>query len=156
MRLFLVLLAVLLLAAPVAAAQSPTVTPTAGIEDEDPGVVDDPGDAADEDVGDDDEILQDEIPGDDSDYTNYCTGSDGDYAYYEYCYPSVPNPQEDGQPGAGDGGGKDPDDVAPAGLTGATSPGSLPRTGGEPLILALLGLALISMGAGGRLILGRR
>jgi hypothetical protein len=152
-RLVLVLLLLCVAAPAVAVAQSPTVTPTAA-DEEDPGIVDDPGDAADEDVGDDDEVLQDEIPGD----TNYCAG-DGDYSYYEYCYQAVPNPQEDGVPaGAGEGGGKKPDDgVAPAGLAGTTAPtaSALPRTGGEPLVLALMGLALIAIGTGGRLTLRR-
>jgi hypothetical protein len=148
-RGLLVLLFLLVLAVPTAAvAQSPTATPT--VED-DSGVVDDPSDAADDEVL-DDELPEYDIPSD----GDYCSG-DSDYSYYMYCAPSVPNPEEDGV-GAGEGNDDDdPSNLGPDNARGGpTVRGSLARTGGEPTVLALLGLALICLGSGGRLITARR
>jgi hypothetical protein len=152
-RGLLVLLFLLVLAVPTAAvAQSPDATPT--VEADDPGVVDDPSDAAGDEVL-EDEIPEYDVPGGDGDY---CSG-DGDYSYYTYCYPSVPKPvaNDDGGGGQKDKDDEDDSDVGPGNAGGGPTPrGSLARTGGEPAVLALLGLALICLGSGGRLITARR
>jgi hypothetical protein len=167
-RLLPLLLLVLVLPAG-AVAQSPTPSPTvAATQDDDPGTVEDPGDAAPDDEGDDVSDDEGEDTGEDpGDY--YCIPSDADYEYcaggarceatddsdyyggdYYYCVarPGTGPPLDDVPPeiepedtGGGGGGGG-----------GSETGTGLPRTGNSPLLLALFGLGLLLAGSGGRLL----
>jgi hypothetical protein len=118
------------------------------------GVIEDEG--GDEPVG-DDEPADGEEPVDGDDAYVCEPGGEGDYVYCvndggggscENCDGGVQ--QEDGPPPP-----PAPAAVAAPSQAQALPATTLPLTGGSPLVVALVGLGLVLMGAGGRLVLAR-
>ncbi len=130
MKLLALLSALLLLLPALAVAQEPVATPTAGIEDEAPGVTDED---ADDPVDD-----EDPVEGDDA-YTCDDAGTDADYVYCDAAGAGEPRPTAKKAPA-----------VARA---QALPAGTLPYTGSSPGLVALLGLSLVLVGVGARLMI---